>query len=195
MIIFPEDIELVSKLQKGDVEAFDLVYAKYAGKLYGFAFKYLKSSVETEELVQSVFLKVWENYKTLRKESSFKSYLFTIAYNEICNFFKRRTYLQNFIAEQVQGNNFPMSNETEEVVNYDLLLEQVDQIIAKLPERQRVIFLKSRQEGISSKEIAAELGISSGTVDNYISEALKFIRNNLQDKNFSLLLLFSLFLS
>lgn len=195
MKIFPEDIELVSKLQNGDVEAFDLVYAKYAGKLYGFTFKYLKSAVETEELVQSVFLKVWENHKTLRRESSFKSYLFTIAYNEICNCFKRRTYLQKFIAEQSPGNDLPLTNETEESVNFNSILEQVDQIIAKLPERQRTIFMKSRQEGKSNKEIATELGISSGSVDNYISESLKFIRSNLQDKNFTFLLLFSLFLS
>jgi RNA polymerase sigma-70 factor (family 1) len=192
--IFEDDIELVLKLQKGDVEAFDLVYAKYAGKLYGFAFKYLKSSDETEELVQSVFLKVWENHKILRKESSFKSYIFTIAYNEICNFFKRRSHLQKFIGEQ-QNQNPSNSIETEDLIDYNSIQEQVDQIINKLPARQRTIFLKSRQEGKSNKEIAAELGISSGTVDNYISESLRFIRNHLQDKNFSWMLLFSLFLS
>jgi RNA polymerase sigma-70 factor (family 1) len=190
--IFPEDIELVSKLQKGDVEAFDLVYAKYAGKLYGFSFKYLKSAAESEELVQSVFLKVWENHKTLRKESSFKSYLFTIAYNEICNTFKRRKHLQVFVTEQMQGNSLS-SSETDELLNYNSTLVQLNEIIAKLPDRQRDIFLKSRQDGKTNKEIAAELGLSSGTVDNYISESLKFIRTNLQDKNFSLLLLFSLF--
>lgn len=193
MKIFPEDIELVIKLQKGDVEAFDLVYAKYAGKLYGFAFKYLKSAAETEELVQSVFLKVWENRKTLRKESSFKSYLFTIAYNEICNSFKRRTHLQKFIGEQLVQNPL-ISSETEELINYNSILGQLDQIVAKLPERQRTIFLKSRQEGKTNKEIAGEMELSSGTVDNYMSESLKFIRSNLQDKNFSLLLFFFLFL-
>lgn len=181
-------------LQNGDVEAFDLVYEKYAGKLYGFTLKYLKSTDETEELVQSVFLKVWENHKTLRKESSFKSYLFTIAYNEICNIFRRRSHLQKFIGEQLIGNS-QTSIETEELIDYNSIQEQVDLIIAKLPERQRTIFLKSRKDGKTNKEIANELGLSSGTVDNYISESLKFIRSNLQDKNFSALLLFSLFLS
>ena len=194
MKVFPADIELVLKLQKGDVEAFDLVYEKYAGKLYGFTLKYLKSTDETEELVQSVFLKVWENYKTLRKESSFKSYLFTIAYNEICNIFRRRSHLQKFIGEQINENS-QTSNETEELIDYNSIRETVDQIIAKLPERQRTIFLKSRQEGKSNRDIAIEMGLSSGTVDNYISESLKFIRSNLQNKNFSALLLFSLFLS
>ena len=194
MKVFPTDIELVLKLQKGDVEAFDLVYEKYAGKLYGFTLKYLKSTDETEELVQSVFLKVWENYKTLKKESSFQSYLFTIAYNEICNTFRKRSHLQKFIGEQI-NENYQTSNETEELIDYNSIREQVDQIIAKLPERQRTIFLKSRQDGKTNKEIAIELGLSSGTVDNYISESLKFIRSNLQEKNFSALLLFSLFLS
>lgn len=183
---------MVIKLQKGDVEAFDLVYAKYAGKLYGFTFKYLKSAVETEEIVQSVFLKVWENHKTLRKESSFKSYLFTIAYNEVCNSFKRRTNLQKFIEEQLLEYS-PISSETEELINYHSILVQVNRIVAQLPERQRTIFLQSRQEGKTNKEIACELGLSSGTVDNYISESLKFIRSNLQDRNFAVLLLFSLF--
>jgi RNA polymerase sigma-70 factor (family 1) len=192
--VFPDDIELVLKLQKGDVEAFDQVYQKYAGKLYGFTFKYLKSTEETEELVQSVFLKVWENYKTLKKESSFRSYLFTIAYNEICNTFRRRSHLRKFIDEQL-NENAQTTNETDELIDYNSIRGQVDQIIARLPERQRSIFLKSRQEGKSNKDIANELGLSSGTVDNYISESLKFIRSNLQDKKISALLLFSLFLS
>lgn len=194
MKVFPTDIELVLKLQKGDVEAFDLVYEKYAGKLYGFTLKYLKSTNETEELVQSVFLKVWENHKTLRKESSFKSYLFTIAYNEICNTFRRRSHLQKFIGEQLIENS-QITSETEELIDYNSIRERIEQIISKLPERQRTIFLKSREEGKSNREIAIELGLSSGTVDNYISESLKFIRSNLQDKNFSAFLLFSLFLS
>ena len=194
MKVFPTDIELVIKLQKGDVEAFDLVYEKYAGKLYGFTFKYLKSTDETEELVQSVFLKVWEHHKTLKKESSFKSYLFTIAYNEICNTFRRRSHLQKFIGEQLNDSS-QTSNETDELIDYNSIRERVEQIVSKLPERQRTIFLKSREEGKSNKEIAIELELSSGTVDNYISESLKFIRINLHDKNFSALLLFSLFLS
>lgn len=182
MKIFPSDIELVIELQKGDVEAFDLIYEKYARELYGFTLKYLKSIEETEELVQTVFLKVWENHQILRKESSFKSYLFTIAYNEICNIFKRRSLLQKFISQQLT-KNYQTSSVTDELIDYGSILEQVNLIIAKLPERQKTIFQKSRLEGKTSKEIANELGLSSGTVDNYISESMKFIRSCLQDKS------------
>ena len=194
MKLFPADDELVAKLQKGDMEAFDRVYEKYAGRLYGFTLKYLKSTTETEELVQSVFMKVWENHKSLKNESSFKSYLFTIAYHEICNIFRRRSHLHQFIDNQLIENKL-VTSDTEEQIDYHSILAQVTQIISMLPERQRVIFQKSRQEGKSTKEIANEFGLSTGTVDNYISEALKFIRSNLQNKNFSVLLLFALYLS
>ena len=92
--------ELVEKLRKGDIHAFDQVYGKYAPKLYAFSYKYLKSKEESEELVQSVFLKVWENQQNLKKDTSFKSFLFTIAYNEICNIFRQRSYLRNLLPHQ-----------------------------------------------------------------------------------------------
>jgi RNA polymerase sigma-70 factor (ECF subfamily) len=154
--------------------------------------KYLKSKEETEELVQSVFLKVWENQKKLKKETSFKSYLFTIAYNEICNIFRRRKYRQSFLTNR--GNeSTEASGETEDQIDFVFVKEQVDQIVAQLPEKYKTVFLKSRLEGKSTKEISEELHLSKGTVDNYISESLKFIRTNLKDRNFSILLFVSLF--
>ena len=190
--MFPGDIELVERLQKGDVEAFDLIYEKYSGKLYAFGLRYLKSTDETEELVQSVFLKLWENYKILKKESSFKSYLFTIAYNDICKLFRKRNYCHKFIDDTLYENS-QSSSETEEAIDYQSVLAQVEQIVNKLPERQKTIFFKSRQEGKSTKEIAEEVGLSPGTVDNYISESLKFIRVRLHKENLPVFLIFSLF--
>lgn len=190
--MFPDDIELVERLQKGDIEAFDLIYEKYSGKLYAFGLKYLKSTEEAEELVQSVFLKLWENYKILKKELSFKSYLFTIAYNDICKLFRKRNYRQKFIDDTLYENS-QFSSEIEEGIDYHSVLEQVEQIVNKLPEKQKTIFLKSRKESKSTKEIAEEVGLSPGTVDNYISESLKFIRSRLRKENVSVLLLFSLF--
>src|SRR5690606_18510329 len=84
------DSILVEKLRKGDIEAFDVVFEKYGKRLFGFAMKYLKSKEETEELVQDVFLKIWENRKTLKKDSSLKSYLFTITYHDICKSFRKK---------------------------------------------------------------------------------------------------------
>jgi RNA polymerase sigma-70 factor (ECF subfamily) len=74
-------------------------------------------------------------------------------------------------------------------------MEQVLHIVDKLPERQKAIFLKSRQEGKTTKEIAEESGLSQGTVDNYISDALKFIRSHLRNESLSVLLVLALFYS
>lgn len=189
---FQADNELIEKLRNGDVEAFDQVYQRYAGRLYAFSMKYLKSKEEAEELVQSVFLKLWETQKKLKKETSFKSYLFTIGYNEICNIFRRRKYQLNFLAN-LSFKSSEASGETEEQIDFVFKKEQVDQIIAQLPEKHRTVFLKSRKEGKSTKEISDELNLSKGTVDNYISESLKFIRTNLKDRHFSTLIFVSLF--
>jgi RNA polymerase sigma-70 factor (family 1) len=190
--LFPADSELVERLQKGDVDAFDLIYEKYSGKLYAFGLKYLRSTAESEELVQSIFLKLWENYKNLNKELSFKSYLFTIAYNDICKLFRKRNYLQEFINETLYENS-QSSSETEDIIDHQSVLERVQQIVDKLPERQKTIFLKSRLEDKSTKEIAKDVGLSPGTIDNYISESLKFIRDRLHNEELSIFLLFSLF--
>ena len=92
-------------------------------------------------------------------------------------------------------SNREASVEAEEQIDAQFISEHLDRIIAKLPEKQRIIFKKSRQEGKSSREIATEMGLSSGTVDNYLSESLRFIRNQLKDKDFVLLLFVWLFLS
>lgn len=193
MDLILNDTELVKKLQKGDVEAFDLLYEKYSVKLYSFGLKYLRSADETEELVQSVFLKIWENHKQLNKELSFKSYLFTIAYNDICKLFRKRNYMQKFITEAMHENSHT-SSEMQEGIDYQSILNRVQQIIDILPDRQKEIFRKSRLEGKPSKEIAEEMKLSPGTVDNYISEALKFIRVRLRKEDLALILFFSMYL-
>jgi RNA polymerase sigma-70 factor (ECF subfamily) len=186
----PDDIELAGRLQKGDVNAFDLIYRKYSGKLYAFGLKLLKSEVEAEELVQGVFLKLWENHKTLNPGLSFKSYLFTITYNDICKLFRRRHYIRKFIDETVY-ENLNTAPDLAESIDYKSLLERVELLISKLPERQKSIFMKSRDEGKSTREIASELGLSPGTIDNYISQSLKFIRSHLLNEDFALLILLS----
>lgn len=186
-----DDIILVEKLRKGDLESFDLLYERYAKKLHYFGMKYLKSEVETEELVQTVFLKVWENHANLKKELSFKSFLFTIAYNDICKIFRKKYYHQKYVDDILTKNPQPFE-EIEKVFQCKSVLEHIQKIIDTLPERQRVIFRKSREEGKSSREIADEVGLSSGTVDNYISKSLKLIISGLHNEQLPVLLLFPL---
>ncbi len=138
-----------------------------------------------------MFLKIWENRKNLIKESSLKSYLFTITYHNICRLFRNRKihekYKENF------GIACSRAISPEEQLEYRSDLEQVDRLIDTLPGNQRTIFNKSRREGKSSKEIALEMNLSPGTVDNQISLALKYLRKQIAAYNFVILLFFSIF--
>lgn len=185
------DYELVEKLRTGDIEAFDQVFRKYGDPLFGFALSYLKSKEETEGLVQNVFLKVWENRKNLKKESSLKSYLFTIAYHEMCQVFRKKQIHQKFLEEKKTKTD--LSVNLEEQLEYKATLEMVDKLIEQLPEKQRTIFIKSKKEGKSTKEIAKEMNLAPGTIDNQISAALKFLRSHISENNFALLLFFVIF--
>lgn len=196
LITSQPDTELVERLRQGNIEAFDTIYAKYASKLFSFGFYYLKSSEEAEELVQSVFLKVWENCKELKKELSFKSYIFTIAYSEICKIFRKRSYWKKFTEDyMMQDLHEPSSAFIEEDISIQQVLKRIQQIIDKLPEKQRYAFVKSKIEGKSAKEVAKDLNLSPGTVDNYVSEVLKYIRSHIDNRDIAMILFFSIFFS
>ena len=184
------DCELVEKLRKGDIEAFDAVFEKYGARLFGFVLKYLKSKEETEGLVQDVFLKIWENRTKLKTETSLKSYLFTISYHKICRFFRKKQLNEKFSKEF----GVEISIDPQEQVDYQSTLEQIEQLIAQLPPRQKLIFNKSRKVGKSARKIAAELKIAPGTVDNNISAALKFLRKHILGDNLALLFLMAVIL-
>lgn len=178
---------LVQLLQEGNVVAFDSLFGIYSSKLFGFALKYLKNESDAEELVQEVFVKVWENHQTLKSELSFKSYLFTIALNQIRKHFNKKVLSLHYIESL---RNEPELLDIQDIQNedYEIALRQINRIIEQMPPRRREIFTKSKLEGKSSKEIASELDISPGTVDNQVSEAIRFIRSRLKKE--SLVLLF-----
>lgn len=187
-----DDHTLVQLLQNGNVAAFDSLFKVYSPKLYGFALKYFKNELDAEELVQEVFVKVWENRLTLKSELSFKSYLFTIALNQIRKHFNKKATSLRYL-ESLQNEPEFADNQTINDDNYETALVEINHIIERMPPRRREIFTKSKLEGKSSKEIAAELNISAGTVDNQVSEALRFIRTQLKSESMVLVLFAVLF--
>ncbi|RKD86379.1 RNA polymerase sigma factor [Mangrovibacterium diazotrophicum] len=187
------DYELVEKFCNGDIDAFDQIFSKYGDRLFGFALGYLKSKEETEELVQDVFLKIWENRKNLKKEASLKSYLFTIAYHNIClHFRKKRRHTRFLLEKSISENNIV---DLEEQLEYRATIEELDKLIDKLPAKQKAIFIKSRKEGKSTREIAKEMNLAPGTVDNNISAAIKFLRQHISPNNLGMLLFFAIFIT
>lgn len=187
-----EDGKLVVQLKSGNVAAFDALFEKYGQKLYGFALTYFKSENEAEELVQQVFVRIWEKRRLLKSEYSFKSYLFTIALNQIRKYYNRRANSLRYLAH-LKLESFEEDNRTEESIDYNSVLQRIEKIIETLPARKKLIFIKSRMEGKSSREIARELDITVGTVDNQVSDAIRIIREIMENENLAIILFLFLF--
>jgi RNA polymerase sigma-70 factor (family 1) len=186
------EAQLVKSLSKGNLLAFNTLFREYSGRLYRFAYGYLKSEAESEELVQEVFTKIWEKRAELKKELSFKSYLFTIAFNIIRKHFRTRKYISEYFKSRIWDD---LDTETSQKITYDSLYQYITELVNQLPERRKEIFIKSRFEGLNIKEIAEELEISHKTVENQLTDALKFIRANFNREIISIISFFILFLS
>lgn len=180
------DKTLIKKLRKGDIQAFDKLLECYSSKLYGFAFKYLKSDVEAEGLVQEVFIKIWNKRESLDPEKSFHSYLFTIAFNHIKKQFEKRKVVSGVVdvlAPEIADNS------TERGILYRSVLHQVIDLLNELPDKKRKIFEMSRFEGLPSKEIAQRIGLAPKTIDNQISEVIHYLKERVDISEIAVALL------
>ena len=171
---------LVQNLSKSNLLAFNSLYNEYSHRLYRFAYGYLKSEEEAEELVQEVFSIIWEKRKELNGELSFKSFLFTIAFNIIRKHFRTKSYLTEYLKTEIRTE---WDLQTSNKVIYNSLHKFIFDLVDQLPCRRKEIFVKSRFHGYSIKEISEELKISHKTVENQLTAALRFIRSNLNREN------------
>lgn len=191
--VIPIDYDAVKSLKTGDVRSFDVLFRKYSQRLYKFSMSYLKSEEEAREIVQDVFLYIWENREKLKPECSFNAYLFTIAYSRVKKFFLRKLRDTNARDELIYSL-LKQENNLDRVVDFRSLLEKVEQIILQFTERRRQIFLKRKYEGWPVKQIAEEFGISPNTVENHLSSAMKKLREELRRNNISELFFWMFFL-
>lgn len=170
--------ELLILLQKGDRVAFYLIYEGYSKRLYGFVLRFLKQKEDAEEIVQEVFIKIWESKNKIDIFSSFESYIFTIAYNATISLLRKRI-TENKYLEHLKSIQFENTPEIIEEIHYRQLNEKVQLLLDKLTPRQKEIFQLSREEGLSHNEISEKLNISVLTVKKHISNTLSFLKSSL----------------
>lgn len=188
------DYLAVKKLKQGNVNAFDDLFKKYSPRLYNFSLKYLKSDEEAEEIIQEVFLYIWEKRNGLKPESSFNAYLFTIAHNIIKKHFIKKAK-DNAFKDDLIYEILKQEDNLDKTIDYKFLLEKVEKIIDSLPLRRKEIFIKRKYYGLRVKQIAEELNISPNTVENQLAAAQKQIMEELKKEKLSGLLFFTLFIS
>lgn len=185
--------ELVALLQKGSISAFERLFEQYSQKLYHFSFSYLKSESESEDLVQEVFLKIWENRANIKTGTSFQSYLFTIAFNSIRKSFNNKARQNKFRTDLLEFLSVENSS-LENYPDFEALLSKLDSIIEQMPERRKEIFLMRKKQGMAIKDIAEKLEISPKTVENQITEAMNQLRKEFTKNHISGILFFYMFL-
>ena len=168
------DKHLAELLSKGDENAFCELYIRYKRRLFLFAIKFLKDKELTEDTIQDIFTHLWESRLFIDSNYNFSSYLFTITKNRILNTLKRYNTEENtnlvmskHLLEQEPTDNEMIDSE------YKSLFKAA---INKLPPARKKVFVLSRIEHMSHKEIAATLNISIYTVQEHISESLKCIK-------------------
>ena len=174
------DPEIVSAIRQGDEAAFEKTFRTYYSRLCKYANSLLKDSDEAEEVVQTVFLTIWEKRADLEITFSIKAYLYRAVHNHCLNRFKHAAVKEAH--KEYSGHFIPQSYESvTQAIHASELEEQIEHAVNKLPVQCQKAFRMSRFEELKYHEIAERLDISIKTVENQIGKALRILRVELAD--------------
>lgn len=150
------------------------LFKEHYEALFRYAFSILKNEEDAKDVLQIVFINLWERRETLHINSSSKAYLYRSVYNESLNYIKKEG-----VRQKHETGAFSMwdSMKDEDAADNGIWQQKINQVMDLMPPQCKAVFLKSRIENKKYVEIAAELDISVKTVEAHMSKALKIIRN------------------
>ena len=171
---------MVKNIKAGDRKAFKELFLKFYDPLCQFVWTYTRSWHISEELVQDVFLAVWEFRETLDPEQDIRSYLFQSVRNKALNHIKHRNLANEYNSHIEWLKPDPVTQQHSCRIS-STFERDVKQAIGNLPDGARRIYILSRKEGLTYREIATVLNISIKTVESQMSRALKMLRDALAE--------------
>jgi RNA polymerase sigma-70 factor (ECF subfamily) len=183
---------LLEKLKNDDQSAFTIIFTKYYEDLVRFSFGYTRDSDASEEIIQEVFLKLWENRKALMIHSSLKSFLLKTVQNRSIDSLRHVSITHKY-ASIVLEHPLLAENDTENYILHSELEANFKHAMDIIPTEYAEAFRMSRMETLNYQEIAQKLDISVRTVEVRISKALKLLRDELKDYLVLVLILIKLF--
>lgn len=187
-LIMNDDQQLLELLKLDDSIAFERLFEKYASRLYRFSLHLFNGNVyDAEEVVQDVFLKIWENRAKIDTVQNFNSYVITIAKHQVYDRIKHKFVAQKYRKHILHFSAKSISEEDQYMLKNMVALMR--SCVALMPEQQRGIILL-RNRGYTNAEIAQKLNLSVRTIETHVSNALKFLRNYFL-KNREITILFS----
>lgn len=182
---------LIRSLKTGSYKAFDRIYQIYAKRLYAYSLQFTKSSKDSEEIIQDVFIKLWTNKESIRQEDTLRSLLFIMTKHALINAFRGRIN-QPVYEDFINYKNEITANDAGYNIEFEEFEQKFTKLIKDLPSTQQKVVIMSRIKQLSNKQIAEELSLSEQTVKNQISIALKILKKKVIELNwfFYFLLLF-----
>ncbi len=168
--------ECVSNIQQADTNAFKLLYDGFHRDLYRFAQNTVKSNALAEDIIQDTFIKVWDKRAQLDPDKSIKSYLFTVCRNLCLDTLQKASNTESLRAEIIDNYEAQIDDDEFILHNEALLRRAID----SLPTQRRIVFEKAKLDNLSYDQIAADLGISKGTVSDHLVKAMRAIREYLK---------------
>ena len=173
------DNDLLLRLKNGEHTSFTEIYNRFWEKMMSYAVKLTKSEDEAADIVQEIFVSIWKRKESLDVKGSLGAYLIKSVRNLSLKYIEKNIHKENFIARL--GYHFEtVTAQTENDMTVRELRENIDAAVSKLPGKMREVYILSRDEQLSHKEIAQKLGISELTVKKQINNALKLIAKALK---------------
>lgn len=169
------EADVLRQTAAGDEAAFRCLFDGHRNKLFAYMLRISGSDDTAKDIVQDVFLKIWTDRHLLPGIRNFDAYIFTLARNHAFNLAKRSAY-RNDILRSLYAGQTGVSHETEQLVRYRALQEQLDKAISRLPQQQKTVFTLSRLQGLTVEDIARKLHISEGTVKKHLSLATQALK-------------------
>lgn len=173
-----EDKEHVVSMKEGNFLAFNFLFHKYSSSLYAFVLSITRNTFYAEEITHIVFIKVWEKRAAIQEDFSFKSFLFSIAYNETISWLRKEKSEKRRINGYANKSE-TWNHETGHAVEYSDLDGLISKLIEGMPEKRRKVYRLSRNQGLTNKQIAQNLKISIKTVENQMTLALRYLKEAL----------------
>jgi RNA polymerase sigma-70 factor, ECF subfamily len=176
--VYKRNQKLVEQIRSGDQCAFEKVFHSYYAKLCVFSNSYVKSLDVSRDVVQEVFIKIWDNRENFTINQSLKAYLYQAVRNHSLNHIEKQNHkrrLQNSLKKYRET----FHEESVSELNTEELTQKVWKLVELLPERRRTIFILYRKHGLSYAEIGEVMEITRKTVENQMGKSLQFIREQL----------------
>jgi len=176
------DNRYVLRFKDGDPTAFTYFFALYWEDLYIVAFRHLQEEAQAKDLVQEVFIHIWEKRSLINSEYySIKFYFHKALKNRILNYYATERVRKQVLEKSVERMESFSNLDTQAFARYQALEAIVDDSISKLPQLMQSVYLM-RSDNCSIAQIAKELNLAEQTVKNYLSEAKKMMRNDLTQR-------------